>query len=181
MTKLSVLLWGFSGLCHHSSPEFSKRVNRSLGQRGTSVSTWFRLSKGLWQLGTIPREIFPAGRELSLKPLLLCRLKSYPSQRIFAIISFRNPFLVPPSSWGPIPLLNAKGIFACPLLWHSIISWHLLEHRECMFSPLTRQRVRGRNRILLLVSLQCLLQGCTHNRPVIRNQWTDYVDKCATE
>lgn len=181
MTKLSVLLWGFSGLCHHSSPEFSKRVNRSLGQRGTSVSTWFRLSKGLWQLGTIPREIFPAGRELSLKPLLLCRLKSYPSQRIFAIISFRNPFLVPPSSWGPSLFWMPRAFLPVLSCGTVSFSWHLLEHRECMFSPLTRQRVRGRNRILLLVSLQCLLQGCTHNRPVIRNQWTDYVDKCATE
>lgn len=45
MTLLGVILWGFSLLLHHSSTEFSKRVNRPLGKRGTSVSTLFRFSK----------------------------------------------------------------------------------------------------------------------------------------
>ena len=114
--RFSVIFWGFSLFLHHSSTEFSKRVNRPLGKRGTSVSTSFRLSKGLRQLGTIPRETFPAGRELSLQPLQVHMLKSYPFHAL-GISSFRKPFSDSSNFMEFLSPLNGRGIIP-------VLSWN---------------------------------------------------------
>lgn len=82
---------------------------------------------------------------------------------------------------GLLPPLNGKGFL--PVLSCGMVSfsWRILEHPEYVPCPPMRQRMRGRNWILPLVSLQLLPRGCTHNRLVICNQRIEYVDKCATE
>lgn len=167
----SVILWGFSLFLHHSSLEFSKRVNRPLGKRGTSVSTSTRLSKALSQLGTIPRETFPAGRELSLQPLHPHMLKSYHFDA-FGINFFRKPFLMPPTSWVP-PSFEWQEHFACPLAAYRTVYIYaapLLCVQSSYQANSKRQKLD-----LISGTLQCLEQGCTNNRLIINNQQIEYI------
>lgn len=117
----------------------SQRVNIPLGRKGTSLSTLFRLSKGLWQPGTIPREIFPAGGELSLQP----------AQSLCAeIFFFSVPSLVSPPSgilfWFLQPPSKMVGAFCLSSLQNTE------QFALCIFSsliicPIYQARVSGKN------------------------------------
>ena len=145
----------------------SQRVNIPLGKKGTSLSTLFRLLKGLWQPGTIPRETFPAGGELPLQPVHLYVLKSFSFQchlwsHLLQEASSDSSNL--PQKW--------LGHSVSSVLWNTeqfalyIFSSLII----CPISPTKQEQVD----LTTLVTLQSLLQSCIRHRLIIYNQWIEY-------